>query len=667
MIYTCSTVSHYFCIMKLASLSIFLSSLLLCMMAYMLYTGNRIITTYEPLIEASKELKFEATQARLWLEEILSGEDSGENIESVWLQLDLANWYAKAMLEGGQKDDYHILALSDQVLRREIQQVQKNLAKFREIAEQRYKIQIQSEPGSIVDQEFDQVFNILIKAVSRVEGVLHKKIQADLTDFRKTGISLLVVTALLAFIITTTLLKNQERNIKQIVKIKAGKQVIEENNKKLQIIAHYDFLTNLPNRTLLTELLNIAVEKAQRNQQWLVLLFIDLDHFKSVNDSFGHQAGDKLLQLVVARLSKLTRAEDHVARVAGDEFTLLLGPENTQEQAMDCANSIVKKIQMSLAESFNIEETEIFISASIGIALYPKDGESAESILKNADRSMYDVKQKGKNNHRFFSVELGQSTECKLQVERDLRRAVKDGELELYYQPQWDFKTGELFGFEALVRWNHPQRGLLFPDEFIGVAETSGLIYQLDMWVFEEVCKQLKQWEGEKLFSKQVSVNMSAMQFAAPNLVKNIVSLLTQYDIKPNKIEIEIVESILMQDSEYTLSVLAALKDLGIHIAVDDFGTGYSSMAYLSKFPVDVLKIDRAFVSEIDSSVAAKVIIESIIKMGAKLGLTIVAEGIETEEQSRFLALNGCTFAQGYFYNKPMPVEDVEILLVEVG
>ena len=650
--------------MKFVGLSIFLSSLFLSMMIYMLYTGNRIITTYEPLIEASKDLKFEATQAHLWFEEIISG-DRAENIDSVWQHLDLAEWYAKAMLEGGKKSNYRIIALHDQGLRKEIQQVHKNLTKFRKIAELRYKIQIQSGPGSAVDQEFDQVFRTFITGANRVEVFLHNKIQADLADFRATGLGLLVAATLLAFFISAILLKYRQRNTRQIAKIKAAKRVIEEKNEKLQAMAHYDFLTNLPNRLLLTELLTTAIVKAQRNQQWLVLFFIDLDHFKSVNDSFGHQAGDTLLQLVAERLSTILRAEDYVARLAGDEFTLLLSPEETQQQALDCATSVAKKVQAQLSDSFYIEETEVFISASIGIALYPKDGDSADSILKNADRSMYDVKQMGKNNYRFFSAELEDSTQHKLQMESDLRKAIPGGELELYYQPQWNFKTGKLFGLEALVRWNHPQKGMLFPDEFIGVAEKSGLIYQLDMWVFEAACQQLKRWESNGKSPEQLSINMSAVQFSTPGLVEKLAVLLAQYEIKPNKLEIEIVESILMQDSKYTLMTLAAIKEMGIRIAVDDFGTGYSSMAYLSKFPIDALKIDRSFVIEIDTSAAAKVIIESIIQMGSKLGLNVVAEGIETAEQNRFLAGKGCTFAQGYFYNKPMSVEDVEALLIE--
>lgn len=650
--------------MKLISLSIFLISLFLSMMAYMLYTGNRMVTTYEPLIEASKELKFEAAQAHLWFEEIISG-DSAESIDSVWQHLDLAEWYAKAMLEGGQKGNYRIIALHDQVLREEIEQVRRNLTKFREIAEIRYKIQAQSGAGSAVDQEFDQVFRAFITGASRVDVFLHNKTQADLANFRKTGLGLLVAATLLAFFMSAILLKYRQRNTRQIAKIQAAKRVIEEKNEKLQTMAHYDFLTNLPNRLLLTEILKTAIVKAQRNQQWLVLFFIDLDHFKSVNDSFGYQAGDTLLQLVAERLSTILRAEDYVARLSGDEFTLLLSPEETQQQALDCATSVVKKIQAQLSESFYIEETEVFISASIGIALYPKDGDNADSILKNADRSMYDVKQMGKNNYRFFSTELEDSAQRKLQMESDLRQAIQEGELELYYQPQWNFKTGKLFGLEALVRWNHPQQGMLFPDEFIGVAEKSGLIYQLDLWVFEAACQQLKRWESNGKSPEQLSINMSAVQFSTPGLAENIATLLAQYEIKPNKLEIEIVESILMQDSEHTLTTLAMLKKMGIRIAVDDFGTGYSSMAYLSKFPIDALKIDRAFVIEIDTSAAAKVIIESIIQMGSKLGLNIVAEGIETVEQNRFLAGKGCTFAQGYFYNKPMMVNDIEALLIE--
>ncbi len=621
-----------------------------------------MVTTYEPLIVASKELKFEATQAHLLLEEINLGV-SHENIATVWQHLDLADWYGQTMLEGGQKEDYHIIALDNQALRKEVQQVRDNLNKFRGIAEHRYGIQSQHwfEPED--NQRLDEVFQLFISDASDVERKLHNKIQADLNDFKQTGFGLLAGSAFLAFLITAVLVKNRQRNIRQIAKIKAAKRVIEEKNNKLHTIAHYDFLTNLPNRALLTEMLIKAVAHAKRQRQSLVLFFIDLDHFKSVNDSFGHHAGDELLKLVAKRLIYHVRAEDIVARLSGDEFILLLAPEETQPLALECANSVVKKIHSALTEIFFIEGTEIFISASIGVALYPKDGESAESILKNADRSMYDVKQMGKNNYRFFSSELGNSVHRKLQLESDLRKAIHDNELELYYQPQWDFKTGKLYGFEALVRWNHPQQGMLYPDEFIEVAEKSGLIFQLDMWVLEAACKQLKKWDCEGLFSRKISVNMSALQFSSPNLVENIVAQLEQYDINPNKLEIEIVESVLMRDSEYTLAVLAALKDLGINIAVDDFGTGYSSMAYLSKFPIDILKIDKAFVSEIDTSVAAKVIIESIIEMATKLGLTIVAEGIETEEQSRFLAHHGCTFAQGYFYNKPMPVGDVAALL----
>ena len=648
--------------MKRISLSILVTTLFLSMMAFMLYTGNKIITTYEPLIEASKELKFEATQAHLWFEEIVSG-DNNEKIEVVWQHLDLADWYAQAMLEGGIKDDYIIAALTDDTLRKQILRVRQNLAKSRRIAVRRYRVQVDSGVGTVLDQEFDQVFKLFILDSNRVERSLHNLIQDELAEFRKTGLALIVTSALLALILTIILIKNRRRLDKHLEKIQQGKIIIEEKNKELETMAHYDFLTRLPNRALFVDMLRTAIAVAQRGDQWLVLFFIDLDRFKSVNDSLGHHVGDQLLNRVAERLTGLVRAEDNVARFSGDEFTILLAPENDQQLAIESASHVAKKIQSKLSENFQLDEVDFCISASIGIALYPKDGDSAESLLKNADRSMYNVKQMGKNNFRFFSEELEQSARRRLQLESELRIAIKNDELELYYQPQWSFNNAQLFGLEALVRWNHPQKGMVYPNEFISIAETCGLIHQLDMWVLETACQQLRQWEADQVSPRQISINLSAIQFAEPNLVRDIAGVLAEYQVDPKKLELEIIESILMEDAEHTMDALDALHKLGLRIAVDDFGTGYSSMAYLSKFSVDTLKIDRSFVKEIDKGMAAKVIIESIIQMASKLGLAIVAEGIETAEQNRFLAYHGCTFAQGYFYNKPMSVKEINMLL----
>ena len=648
--------------MKLICSSIVVTSLFLSMMAFMLHVGNKIVMTYEPLIEASKELKFEATQAHLWFEEIVSG-DNNENIELVWEHLELADWYAQAMLEGGLKDDYIIVALTDDVLRKQILRVRYNLTRFRHIAEHRYQMQVDSGVGTVLDQEFDQVFKLFILDSNRVERSLHNLIQEELAEFRKTGLVLIVTSALLAFILTIILIKNRRRLNKHLEKIQQSKIIIEEKNKELETLAHYDYLTRLPNRALFADMLRTAIAVVQRSEQWLVLFFIDLDRFKSVNDSLGHHVGDQLLNRVAERLTGLVRAEDIVARFSGDEFTILLAPENDQQLAIESASHVAKKIQSKLSENFQLNEVDFCISASIGIALYPKDGDSAESLLKNADRSMYDVKQMGKNNFRFFSKELEQSAQRRLQLESELRIAIKNDELELYYQPQWSFNNAQLFGLEALVRWNHPQKGMVYPNEFISIAETCGLIHQLDMWVLETACQQLKQWEADQVSPMQISVNLSAIQFAEPNLVRDIAGVLAEYQVDPKKLELEIIESILMEDAEHTMDALDALHKLGLRIAVDDFGTGYSSMAYLSKFSVDTLKIDRTFVKEIDKGMAAKVIIESIIQMASKLGLAIVAEGIETAEQNRFLAYHGCTFAQGYFYNKPMSVKEINMLL----
>lgn len=640
--------------------------LFLGMMFYMLYSGNKIVTTYEPLMDASMELKFEATQAHLWFEEIISG-DRNEKIDAVWEHLDRADWYATTMLEGGVKDHYVFIALSDQTLRQNILRVRKNLTRFRYIAEQRYHHRLSSGVGSNLDQEFDAVFADFIQAASSVERSLQEKSRKELIEFRQTGIVLIIASALLGLIITIHLVRNRKKRRQQVEKIQQSNLVIEEKNKELQKMALYDSLTNLPNRVLFTELLKTAVAQASRHNQWVVLFFIDLDQFKSVNDSLGHQAGDQLLQLVAERLSTTIRKEDTVARLSGDEFTVLLAAEDSQDKAIKAAEYVAKKIIKHLNEAFHINGNEVSISASIGIALSPNNGDTAETLLKNADMSMYKVKILGKNNFNFFSAEMEQTSIRRLDLEVDLRKALNNNELELYYQPQWSFKTGQLFGLEALVRWNHPEKGMIFPDEFIHIAESCGLIYQLDMWVLETACKQLNEWQSALVSPEKISVNLSAKLFASPQLLRDIAGVLADYEIKAEKIELEIIESVLMENAKHTQKILQGLKKLGLSIAVDDFGTGYSSMAYLTKFPIDTLKIDRSFVSEICTGNAERVIIETIVQMATKLNLVVVAEGIETAEQNRFLAYQGCHVAQGYFYNKPMPVKELDELLHDVA
>lgn len=650
---------------KLALLPFFLSCLFLSMATYMFYTAHNIMHAYEPLIEISKDVKLEVTQAYLRFGEVtLKANAKTQGIKMAWHHLNLAEWYAQAILKERDKGHQHSIVLDHPFLNKKIQRLGYSLAQFHKMAQQHSQVTNQKSPASSARQ-FNQLFNILINDISQLESLLYDRYQEALIRYQAAGITLFFIIILLIFLIITLLFKSRYKSRKLSARIAIGKQTIEENNKKLQTMAHYDFLTNLPNRLLLTSLLEIAISKAQKKEQYLMLLFIDLDHFKSINDFFGRSAGDKLLQLVADRLSHLVTPKDCVARFSGDEFTLLLAAEESEQQALNVASQTAKKIQRCLAEKIYIEETEYSIAASIGIALYPRDGDSAENLLKNADLSMHDVKQMGKNNYRFFSAELEHSTQRQFDLEKDLRKAIQMDELELYYQPQWSFKSGQLSGFEALVRWNHPQKGMIFPDKFMSIAESSQLIYQLDMWALEAVCKQLQQWDTNGIISQRVAINMSAVQFSSPNIIQKLARLLAKYKIKPNRIEIEIVESILMEDSEYTQMTLTALKKLGVPIAIDDFGTGYSSMAYLSKFPIDVLKIDKAFVMEISTSVAAKVIIESIIKMATKLDMSIVAEGIETAEQNNFLATQGCTFAQGYFYNKPLPAHDASLLLQE--
>ncbi|MCK5354923.1 MAG: GGDEF domain-containing protein, partial [Methyloprofundus sp.] len=359
---------------------------------------------------------------------IISG--SNKNIDKVWQHLALAEDHVNTILDDGQANNKRIIAPRPALIK-EAQRSLTQLTKLRKISTQYYKTQTQTGQKTVFEQDFIKELNTLATSTNMLEDFIYNKAQADLRASRKTDAALVAAAALLAFFISIILFKNRHRNIKQIAEISTAKQTLEESNQKLQAMAHYDLLTNLPNRTLFTDLLKTAITKAQTNQQSLVLFFIDLDQFKSVNDSFGHCGGDELLQLVAERLSHTLSNNDCVARLSGDEFALLLPPKSTQQQALDCASRVVKQVQASLAESFYIEETEIFISASIGVALYPKDGDSAESILKNADRSMHDVKQMGKNNYRFFSAELEQLTQRKFQLERDLRNAIQASELEL--------------------------------------------------------------------------------------------------------------------------------------------------------------------------------------------------------------------------------------------
>ncbi len=419
---------------------------------------------------------------------------------------------------------------------------------------------------------------------------------------------------------------------------------------EIQQLANHDLLTGLPNRTHLKEHLTQAVAQANRDGRNVGVLSLDLDRFKRINDTMGHAAGDLFLKSVTARLQDCTRRGDTVARLGGDEFVVVL-PEVT---SLSDITTLAHKMLQALSIPFELEGHEISCTASIGIAIAPVDGENVDALLKNADMAMYAAKERGRNTYQFYSAEMNQKAMERLKLETDLRRALQQDELFLLYQPQVDLKLCQVTGTEALVRWRHPDRGVVSPGEFIPFAEETGLILPIGEWVLRTACRQAKAWQeaGQPLL--RIAVNLSGCQFKQANFLDIVGGILAETGLDPHCLELELTESILMADVEGTVSSLGALKAMGIHLAIDDFGTGYSSLSYLKHFPIDRIKIAQSFVQDVTSDPDSAAIVEAIIAMAHSLGLKLIAEGVETGEQLNFLQERGCHAMQGYYFGVPM-------------
>ncbi len=432
------------------------------------------------------------------------------------------------------------------------------------------------------------------------------------------------------------------------------------SEQRIHRLAYYDALTHLPNRTLFQDRLHSALQHAERQQAWVVLMFLDLDRFKPINDSLGHAAGDRMLKEMATRLLACVADDDTVARMGGDEFTLLLQPGATREIALNRAIHVAEQILNSLITPFVLEGREFFVTASIGIALSPQDGNELSQLMKNADTAMYHAKERGKNNFQFYQTDMNATALERLELESDLRHALEQQEFTIYYQPQFSGDGKRLTGAEALLRWRHPRRGLVPPNEFIPVLEELGLVVEVGDWVLAEACRQLKSWHQAKVRVPKVSVNISARQFSDGQLGKRIARMLGETGLPPACLELELTESILMREVSEAMQMLDGLKNLGLSIAVDDFGTGYSSLNYLKQFPIDVLKIDRTFVDGLPSGEQDAQIARAIIAMAHSLNLAVIAEGVETHEQLEFLREHGCDEVQGYLFGRPMPASQFE-------
>jgi diguanylate cyclase (GGDEF)-like protein/PAS domain S-box-containing protein len=420
---------------------------------------------------------------------------------------------------------------------------------------------------------------------------------------------------------------------------------------RIDYLAHHDVLTGLPNRFNLESRLDQALLSARRDQKQLAVIFIDLDRFKVINDTLGHHIGDLLLTEVAIRLRRCVRESDIVARLGGDEFVIVL----TSIASMADAASVTHKVLHYLVEPYQIDDHTLHSSPSVGISIFPNDGDNAESLMKAADTAMYHAKDHGRNHAQFFTEAMNTEVNERMTLERELRIALREGQFELHYQPQVCTHNHVICGVEALVRWQHPERGLIPPLKFIPIAEETGLIEEIGRWVLDEACRQFAIWRTQGVENVRMAVNLSAHQLRSPNLINAVAEAMQRNNLGQGDLELEVTESVAMADPEHAIQRLKALRDLGVALAIDDFGTGYSSLAYLKLLPIQTLKLDRSFVKDIESDENDAAISAATIALAHSLGLKVVAEGVETEAQSRFLELHNCDFLQGYRYGRPEP------------
>jgi diguanylate cyclase (GGDEF)-like protein len=427
---------------------------------------------------------------------------------------------------------------------------------------------------------------------------------------------------------------------------------------QLRRMANYDVLTELPNRSLFHDRLRHAIQHARRREQKLALLFLDLDHFKHINDSLGHSAGDELLCDVARRLSQCIRQDDTVARLGGDEFTIIL--ETIDDT--DAAALVAQKIIDVLASPCTLEGHEINISPSIGISIYPDDGTELDGLLRSADAAMYHAKACGRNTYQFYSDELNAAASERVKLMSSLRKALDQDAFSLVYQPLVRIGDDRILGFEALLRWQHPEWGVVTPDRFIPLLEETGLIVPVGLWVLRKACSDCRDLFGEDI---KLSVNLSGRQFRDAGLPQQIAAILEDTGMAADRLELEITETVLMSDTENAVQAMDRLHELGVRLSIDDFGTGYSSLAYLKRFPIDTVKVDRSFIRDISTDADDAAIVEAILAMTRRLGLETIAEGVETNEQLAFLRRNQCDYAQGFLFSRPVGALEAAGLLPE--
>ncbi len=480
-------------------------------------------------------------------------------------------------------------------------------------------------------------------------GDLHKTghWEGEIWDRNKEGM-------FIALYLMISAMKNEEGETTNYIGIYLDMTEQKKAQEHINKLAYYDVLTNLGNRTLFLQELQTLIDQSQRLDHTLALLFLDLDNFKYINDTYGHNIGDLLLIEAAKRIKKLARKSDFIARLGGDEFTIII----TNIDSPASAGQIASELTQSLSETYTIDNITIHTTATVGIAVFPADGNDPHTLLRNADTAMYNAKRKGKNRYTFFAQEMNEMVRRRIELDTDLREALDLNQLLLHYQPKICLNTGKMHGYEALIRWNHPDKGLVPPDVFIPVAEMSNLILDIGKWVFKEAIQFQKELAQNNHIAP-ISVNVSSKQLYDEKFCPDLLEILDRTNCDPQYLEIEITESILMRNIEKSIEQLLLLKKRGIRISIDDFGTGYSSMSYLTKLPIDAIKIDKSFVVELERKKDARGIIKAIVALSKSLSLETIAEGVETPRQVRFLRNIKCNLAQGYYFSRPLPAEEL--------
>lgn len=456
-------------------------------------------------------------------------------------------------------------------------------------------------------------------------------------------------------------IRDQDGNILGVVLVFHDVSDARQMAQKMTYLAEHDYLTDLPNRLLLTDRITQAISAAKRRGSKLAILFFDIDHFKRVNDTLGHEVGDQLLKVLSKKLQMCIRASDTLSRQGGDEFVVLL-PELTDDAV---PAEIAQKILFSIKDPISIANHELFITASIGIAVYPDDGDNVDVLTRHADAAMYHAKNSGRNNYQFFTKEMSARVAAQLTMENSLQKAISNNELMLFYQPKVSIKTGKIIGAEALIRWVHPQWGMMMPDRFIKIAEDSGLIRGIGHWVLREACTQNKKWQDSGLPEIPIAINVSVVELHHAHFTQEVTKVLLQTGLQPYHLELEVTESVAIQTEVTVINDLNKLKEMGVRLSVDDFGTGYSSLSYLKLLPVNTIKIDKSFIRDIQVDANDAAIVTAIIKMSQSLGLTVIAEGVETQAQLEFLQSHDCDEMQGYLFSRPLPADEFAALLAQ--